>query len=405
MNAERYTLRIFHLSDLHARGPRETEGWRRRRVLGAEWRDNLTAIAADGRIDIVCFTGDIADWGKAAEYTEASDFVDDLLANLGATRAQLFVVPGNHDVDRGGRPTQRRTNRLRAKLLGLDEQLRSRLIAGTASSKDSGISQSELDAVLARTEAYRRWISLELGRPELLPGKHHPRLGFRTTADVGLPFPVHIVGLDSAWLANDDHDQGKLLLTEDQIMRLTTDGGEPLRGFRLGLIHHPISHLIDADSAHRLLRGNVDLLLRGHAHLEELVDAVDPHGRLRTIAAGAIYEGVRADNWPNSCQVITVSLSREGSVLEYEARFRGWSARGGYWHDDNSLYRATRNGRIIWTAVPRIPERSPELEAIVGRDAELNKLGARIKTEGPGKRIALYGMPGVGKSLLERQTV
>ncbi|HID31551.1 MAG TPA: hypothetical protein EYP19_16330, partial [Desulfobacterales bacterium] len=62
------TLRILHLSDLHERGPRESEPWRRRRVLGSAWEDNLDALCVAGAPDLVCFTGDIADWGRETEY-------------------------------------------------------------------------------------------------------------------------------------------------------------------------------------------------------------------------------------------------------------------------------------------------------------------------------------------------
>lgn len=58
-----YRLRLLHISDLHERGPRESESWRRRRVLGPAWERNLDEIKAAGPFDLVCFTGDAADWG------------------------------------------------------------------------------------------------------------------------------------------------------------------------------------------------------------------------------------------------------------------------------------------------------------------------------------------------------
>ena len=64
-------LRLLHLSDLHARAGREAEPWRRRRVLGPAWEDNLDALTEEGPIDLVCFTGDAADWGRREEFAEA----------------------------------------------------------------------------------------------------------------------------------------------------------------------------------------------------------------------------------------------------------------------------------------------------------------------------------------------
>jgi hypothetical protein len=95
----RYRLRILHLSDLHERGPRESEPWRRRRVLGEMWEDHLAELLQDGPIDLVCFTGDVADWGQAQEYATVTDFFEALLIRLSVAHNRLFV-PGNHDITR-----------------------------------------------------------------------------------------------------------------------------------------------------------------------------------------------------------------------------------------------------------------------------------------------------------------
>ena len=52
------------------------------------------------RPDLVFFTGDIAYSGKREEYVHATRFFDSLLQAVELDRKRLFVVPGNHDVDR-----------------------------------------------------------------------------------------------------------------------------------------------------------------------------------------------------------------------------------------------------------------------------------------------------------------
>ena len=86
-----HRLRILHLSDLHARGPRETGTWRRRRVLGDAWERNLADLLQDGPIDLVCFTGDAADWGLEGD---ALHRVDDILIQFddARTAATLAVL-------------------------------------------------------------------------------------------------------------------------------------------------------------------------------------------------------------------------------------------------------------------------------------------------------------------------
>ncbi|MCP4119799.1 MAG: hypothetical protein GY737_31250 [Desulfobacteraceae bacterium] len=50
--------------------------------------------------EIVVVTGNVAYQGIEAEYEEARKFLDKLLYALGLERERLFIVPGNHDVNR-----------------------------------------------------------------------------------------------------------------------------------------------------------------------------------------------------------------------------------------------------------------------------------------------------------------
>lgn len=409
---DQWKVRILHISDLHERGPREGEPFRRRRVLGEAWKKNLDALIEDGGIDLVCFTGDIADWGKPEEYGPATDFIEALFRQLSLPIDRLFLVPGNHDIDRkkgenawaelrGGRDSEGRERK--GKLFRVPRLELSRWMAGgTPPLGLEGVSREEL---LSRQGAYREWVGTRLGRKELVPDEKalHPFLGYRQTLRLpGQPFELHLVGLDSAWLAGDDNDQGKLLLTPDQVGRLTTDRGEPLPGFRLALVHHPLSDLADKDDCQRLLADHVDLLLRGHLHDEALETWEDPDRTSCQLAAGCLYEGHHADEWPNACHVITATLDAQGRPLRYDLRFRSWSRRG-HWHDDNSLYQGTRDGRLTWWIGPRpAPPALAPTDLFVGRETELEQLRAGLlpAERRPVAICAVNGMPGVGKSYL-----
>jgi hypothetical protein len=186
---------------------------------------------------------------------------------------------------------------------------------------------------------------------------------------------------------------------------LTTDKGEPLPGFRLALVHHPLSDLADKDDCQRLFADHVDLLLRGHLHDEALDTWEDPDRTSRQLAAGCLYEGHYADEWPNACHVITATLDAQGRPLRYDVRFRSWSRRG-HWHDDNSLYQGTRDGRLTWWlgSRPAPPALAPT-ELFVGRETELEQLKAALlpAERRPMAICAVNGMPGVGKSYLAAQ--
>ncbi|HVG60856.1 MAG TPA: metallophosphoesterase [Hyalangium sp.] len=69
-------------------------------MLGDAWKRNLDELLEDGPFDLVCFTGDVVYAGKATEYAFAHALVAQLLEPLRLPMERLFVVPGNHDIDR-----------------------------------------------------------------------------------------------------------------------------------------------------------------------------------------------------------------------------------------------------------------------------------------------------------------
>jgi 3',5'-cyclic AMP phosphodiesterase CpdA len=403
-------LRLLHISDLHERGPREKEPHRRRQVLGDAWERNLDELLAEGAIDLVCITGDVADRGAPAEYEAATAFVDGLLSHLSLPRERLFVVPGNHDIDREVE---------KAAWFGLRDALARRADRLDVGRWMAGLGEAPLgiqaewrEAVLARQRAYRAWLR-ELGR-DTLTGDGS--LGYRVTLTLdGGREPVHVIGLDTAWLAGDDADAGRLLLTDTQFGRLATDDdGRPLSGLRLALMHHPFHDLADGQAARRQAADWVDVVLRGHLHQTALQTWQDPDRRFTEFAVGCLYEGHSADQYPNACQVLMLDRHAQDDALSGRNHFRAWSPGGGHWHDDDSLYRASRSGRLQWSlaararavARPHAPGANlfdPWNPAVpprfVGRDDLLRSLD-RALTEG--RSVAVVGDWHIGKSSLLR---
>jgi|GEM_PF-1294958 len=399
----RHRLRILHLSDLHERGPRESEPWRRRRVLGDGWADHLGVLLQDGPIDLVCFTGDAADWGLAEEYAAVTDFFAGLLDRLHLGKDRLFVIPGNHDI---ARPINKDVwSAVREAAFRTDPLDLARWMAGGP--LPMGFEDGWRDRLLERQSAYRSWVRDGLGRPDLDPAASpHGLLGYRR--EVHLPHldvPVHLIGLDTAWLCGDDNDAGKLRLTDAQLGKLATDEqGNPLPGFRLVLMHHPFHELADGADFRRRIAPWADLVLRGHLHETEAETWADPF----QLAAGCLYEGHRADQYPNACHLLTVGLDDAGRPVQVDLRFRAFSARGGHWHDDNSLYKDSKDGCLTWTFAqpvrqaaldgnpynPWVKESPPRF---VGRVDLLFKLEAALEE---GRSVLLVGDWRMGKSSL-----
>jgi 3',5'-cyclic AMP phosphodiesterase CpdA len=91
-------LRILHISDLHIKST--GEAFDRSVVLEPLIKRVAEDIESGIRPELVIVTGDIAYSGKEAEYKLAKEFFDELLEKLKLPSERLFMVPGNHDVDR-----------------------------------------------------------------------------------------------------------------------------------------------------------------------------------------------------------------------------------------------------------------------------------------------------------------
>ncbi len=75
--------------------------WRGRRELTALIEYLREQVDAKQAPHLVFVTGDLANRGKSEELQQAAAFLREVMAALGLTpEAHLFVVPGNHDVDR-----------------------------------------------------------------------------------------------------------------------------------------------------------------------------------------------------------------------------------------------------------------------------------------------------------------
>lgn len=343
-----HTVRILHFSDLRWGDP-AYGGFRRERVIGGDrWLSNLDDLVKDGSPDMLCVTGDLAWSGDIKEYEDLTRFLRTTCNRAGVPWEHVFVVPGNHDIVRGVHENAWR------KLRSIQPEEYRRLgqwMVGGATLRD--IEEQTRDDLLQRQSAFRAWVQDTL-RPALLPNERspHPTLGYRETIQLrDRPFPVHIIGLDSAWLSGDDNDSGKLRLTDEQVGRLvSTSDGQKLSGLRLALMHHPLDELDRQDRSlcRDILTGSVDILLHGHSHETDPKTRTDPNGSLPELGAGCLY------NHPlyrSTCHMVVAVCDDPGEPLHFDLVPRIWSAKG-HWHADNTISERIENGRLRWWSRP-----------------------------------------------------
>lgn len=360
-------LKILHISDLHERAsfdgmpdsrrPKlKLDAEQRRQVLGDGFFDALRRLTPHG-VDLVCMTGDISDWGRPEEFEIATERLSKILDTVQAPRSCFFAVPGNHDVLRSAQKNAwngiRNWHARTKDTTGLGRWMRH------VDDPPLGLQEEWRSQVLERTAKFWEWLESftegNIQRPSV-----SKTLGYRVTLRTEENLPIAVVGLDSAWLSGDEYDQGRLVVTDEQLTAHLAPGSD---GLSIALIHHPLDHLVDHHSIRRsLARGGVDLLLHGHQHDPLSIKTTEGTGSLCILASGCLMEGDLGKNWPNSFHLIQVNTQTMSGHVSFEK----WAARG-FWTKGTDLYEEAPDGNlpITLTRGPQASSRAAVLGTLV----------------------------------------
>jgi 3',5'-cyclic AMP phosphodiesterase CpdA len=197
-------------------------------------REDIKA-QVDGRLerkpDAIFITGDIAFSGGSRspqEYPDAAAWLRALVADLGLQPADVYLVPGNHDIPRV--PTDNRN------LARLVRELRS------GSSIDDAIADSSDASLLQlRTANYLQFLSGFNATPASATAPGTYCFWFTRLASLA-PFPITLVGLNTAMLAADDEDARKLQVGQRQLIQTLLQANKT-ESLVIVLSHHPCSWL------------------------------------------------------------------------------------------------------------------------------------------------------------------
>ncbi|MGN7614693.1 metallophosphoesterase family protein, partial [Magnetococcales bacterium HHB-1] len=296
--------------------------------------------------------GDIAYSGKPAEYQDATTFFESLLEAAGLDKSRLFVVPGNHDVDRSRVQWLQRT---------LKDQHSSNEYFKPGGDKDH-ISKGQ--------RAFVDWYN------DFFKGVRDP---FDEDKSCGPPIELlvnncrlGVLPLNSALFRCEDHensDHGKLWLGRralemavDQLSKINAD-------LNIALIHHPLDWLHDdeRDQITALLDSHVDMILRGHLHVPQIRSAMSVDGKVINLATGAAYQ---ASQYPKIVLYVNVQSQQievlpigfkdrvrpdwviDNETFPHEADYKGHfdlpSTLRRKWLVSSGLQRTARIGPLEW---------------------------------------------------------
>jgi len=387
-----YSLGWLHISDLHFL---DRHAWRDSLPL-KKLIDDLESLLKSGlRVDLVLCTGDIGFGETKAEpltkqYADAKAFFDMVLKTCALGSDRLFLVPGNHDIDRS-KVRNSQTEWFRSGDRKLDQI-----------NQDFRDGDAEIKQAMERLSLYQQFIA-----------EHylHIRLDSNTTFGAKVEIDgisISITGLNSAWTCADNEDKNKIWLAGEaqlhasgKAIEAATGGTQP--HLRLALLHHPQDWLQPSEA--QQLRGRLeqefDFLLHGHAHDQWVREITTPQHIV--IAAGATTGESQQEFGYN-----LVQLAPGKAVVH----LRHYDTKGPGWIEEN-IYGRTKNG--VWTLapLPNLPapaivpsptqappgptDAHPLSRGHYGLDAALRDCSKRLNDN---RLVAVVGMAGIGKSIL-----
>ncbi|MBF0294670.1 MAG: SUMF1/EgtB/PvdO family nonheme iron enzyme [Magnetococcales bacterium] len=264
-------LTWLHVSDFHFTSG---DGYERDVVLKS-LVDSVRWFREHGRQpDLIFATGDIAAFGKADEYRVATLFFNDLIAAAGVARERLFLVPGNHDVERG-------------KGVGL-----ARTLASAEESTAFFAPDCPKWQISQKQRAFVDWYNGYFSGIRSFP--EHSSCGPVEMVEIK-GCRVGVLPLNSALFCSGDDDFEKLWIGRRALDAAIGQLKELGADLRIGLIHHPLSWLSGTESANikAKLTKSVDLLLRGHLHDADVENVAGVAGKLLHLSAGAAFQESR----------------------------------------------------------------------------------------------------------------
>ena len=300
----------LHLSDFHLR---EKTGWAQDLVLKSMLDDIRSRYGSTNHPDLLFLTGDIAFSGKEKEYSYAEQFVAQLREALGLAPARVFVVPGNHDVDREREE---------------DAFVGARQLLNSPSEVDRFFGNEGRRKTLFSRQAAFRAFTKRIG-PDDGDGLTDSSYGHSRVVQVG-PLRVRVLLIDSTWLSEGgEGDVGKLLVGERQIVDCVSKAGG-LGCLTFALLHHPFAWLREFEQVaiENLLIQRAHLCLRGHVHAPD-VRAIDTaQGKLTTITGVAAFDTRDYKNSYMWCSLDLATGEGEQVVHHYERAGHVWTATG-----------------------------------------------------------------------------
>lgn len=287
---------FLHLSDIHFRSKEVSRDDDPNGALRDDIVDDVKKMRAKiGRpADAVLISGDIAFAGAQDEYQFATDWLRDLLCPAaGCGMDDIFVIPGNHDVDRG-KAAARMHKDARATLRQLDGDAADNTLREYLSEPASS---QLIFAPLENYNAFAAQFECAIGPYDDKHPELKPYVWRSWTLNDGST--LKFWGFSSV-LVSDQFDDVNKMFVDPMGAQIQREDGV----IHAVMCHHPYNWLRNGGAFKGRLEAITHLQLFGHEHTRRIEEG----RRFTTIRAGAIQPERDDPNWDPGYNWIELSV-------------------------------------------------------------------------------------------------
>lgn len=341
------SMLLLHISDIHFRFPvctnLEYDADLPFRTMMVQ--DVLDRVKDLGPVGAILVTGDIAYCAHPDEYQAAFDWLMELARAGQCPRERVFVVPGNHDVDRGtvlSRPDVRKEHQA---IKDASDEKRESVLLKKLYDDNTGRTLFE---TLTTYNEFAKHFNCQVYSPN--------HLYWRQELDLGDGVLLRLHGLTSTLLSGAVHDadnqndiHGSLYLSPLQTVLNPVEGV-----INVIMAHHPPDWLIDQDEVEDAIRARAALHLFGHKHRQR----IQTDRQYVRFSAGAVNPDRRERGWEPGYNLINLAIlggSGMGRHLQIEAHILKWQT-----DPDRYVPKETADGDKIFRHPIPIPNKGTE---------------------------------------------
>lgn len=331
----------LHLSDWHQKnvynGNLETTSFGRREFLDKLLYDirNRTETVSPSlsKVDFVVFSGDLAHSGQREEYNLAlKDFIRPVLEAADVEPENLFIVPGNHDVDRG-KLSLPQEGTVKAIFYSKHMEEFREMVSNTFSNLQNK------EYFLGKFDNFKKML---IGDMECKYLEYDPRYFYRRTFKHD-DRKVSIICMNFSWLSGYSRDEngnvndyGRLSIGEMQIKDAFRN--LPTSDLVIVIAHHPFPWLAEHESnrIEELVCRDSQIFLHGHQHIPRVNISRSTDGDVVVIPAGAAFQ----ERFPRDTRNIS---SYNFASVDFERKsgtvfLRRWNDKMGKYTSDSDIW-------------------------------------------------------------------